>query len=870
MVVSTILLAVLLLVIVLAIRDNSNTRLRATVAETSTPVSTSAATRTVTATAVPPTAPFVPVSLDQPRRVEAGGFTFRPLQGYTLDITDTAITMTATSETPAAGSSLALSGGTPAKFVSTTVSSLARIFELYVSAYAAQANLQPKNSRSITVDGAAGLAADLTGSKNGQDLAGAIAIAQPDANRLFVMVGYGPAAAWRQAGQPGFESVLESVKLFEPTVEPTATPASIAAVTTATTEPLPTGLTVYISPTTATPSITPRITESATPTVTAPAPRVGTWHLYTNGNFANAVALMKSTIWTATSGGVVAWNKTSGSSVKFTTLDGLSTNYTVAATSCPLPGLGVLFGTNQGLQVFDTQNGSWKTLNSANSPMSFDDIAVLHCDVENGYLVVGYARHGIDIFDAKSGAWKHLDEKDGLSFDTIHGIAVVGDRQAIWVASGLGLSIIENNKTLIYNADNSPLDSNDIDVIASDGVATVWLATATSLYQTNGTEWKSYNKDTVKGSDFPAGRITGLAIAPDGKIWIGSDQTQICQFDPKSERCVAFFAGAKGMAAAPLTSLAIGSDSEIYYTSAGDGVSLYDGKSWRQFVIADEPLPGNAVHQIAEDAEGSIWLATNAGAARLSGTDGSTVQIFTPANSPLPEPDIHVVHADGARSTWFGSDGAATYYDGSKWTNYTVTDGLAGPLVQAITPDDQNRTWIGTRTGLSIWTGSAFFNLTTENGLPSNDITALAADGKIVWIGTRAGGLLRFQDNQLQVFNSSNIDLPSNSITALSLTSDGSLLIGTDKGMARFDKNKITPLDDVPKTFIKAIAAGPQGEIWAATGDGSDLLHFDGHAWQPFAETGKLPAAHITTLLVDQSGALWIGCEQGGAARYTP
>ena len=190
------------------------------------------------------------------------------------------------------------------------------------------------------------------------------------------------------------------------------------------------------------------------------------------------------------------------------------------------------------------------------------------------------------------------------------------------------------------------------------------------------------------------------------------------------------------------------------------------------------------------------------------------------------------------------------------------------PDVQAITSDGQNRTWLGTKTGLSIWTGTTFFNLTSENGLPSEDISALQADGDVVWIGTRDGGLLRFQDNQLQVFNSANADLPSDTITALAIDTDGSLLLGTDQGLARFSDNEITHVDELDTASISAIATAPNGEIWVATGD-NELFYFDGTEWSD-TDSQNMPSSPITALLVDQTGALWIGSERGGLIRHLP
>jgi ligand-binding sensor domain-containing protein len=601
--------------------------------------------------------------------------------------------------------------------------------------------------------------------------------------------------------------------------------------------------------------------------------------IYSDGNFVNSVASMRSTLWAATSGGVVTWNKTTSNYVKFNTLDGLLANQTTAAVVCQLPGLGILFAGPLGIQIFDTQNGSWKTLNSSNSAMRYDDVSALWCSAQDGLLVVGYTRQGIDLFDARAGVWQYVGADEGLSAAGIRDIAV-GENSSIsgstsgtisstisgttiWLATQNGLVSYADGNITTYTIDNSPLVDNRIEALAADGSGAIWLTSADTLYRTDGEEWDSYN---ASAGDFPSGRLIGLDVSSNGAIWIGSDQTQLCRFDPGVEGCINFYSQEEGMAVAPLTALMIDSDGEVYYTTAGGGISVFDGTSWRQLLIANEVAPGNTIHQVVQAPDDSFWVAGNGGATHFTPDTDLEVQSYTPANSPLPAINVRVILPTEA-GVWFGTDGAA-FFDGSEWTTYGPDDGLSGTVVQAITADAQNRIWLGTDAGLSIWTGTTFFNLDSSNGLPDEDITALQSDGDAVWIGTRSGGLLRFQDNQLQLFNRSNSSLPGDSITLLTLAPNGNLLIGSDQGLARYSNDELTPDEGLAEEAIVALAAAASGELWAATA-ASELLYFNGIAWEPLP-TDKLPAPEITTLMIDADGSLWIGAAQGGLARYIP
>lgn len=887
-IVSTLLLVALGAAILLAVRDNSWTaeppvavaptsgaELQPVEPQTATPVpptdepeesstppaSPTAASEEATSEATVTSTPAEPagsVRLGQERSVEAGGFSFRPAAGYALEFAGVSVTLAAAEDSPASGAVMVLRADERGALISEEAEGLEEAFDAFVGAYTSERDLTAEETADVPIGGEAGRAVDLVDSGEGSGLAGRIAMAQPEEGRLFIMAGLAPADAWQAQGRIDFDAMLDTVAFFAPEVTPEAT----AAVT-------PPSIPVEISPTTEAteqPAPEPETEEAEpTPILESPIGPDSNWRIFSNGNYVNDLALLRSTIWAASDGGAVAWNSSNGSHVKFTTLDGLSTNRTLAAVNCPLPGLGILFGSELGLQVFDSESGSWKTLNSANSPMSFDDVAALHCSEESQTLIVAYARHGLDFFDAAAGTWTHVDENDGLQVGIIRDIAV-SQAQTIWIASQLGLTRYSEGESTLYNVDNSPMTSNVVTALAeADGV--VWLATAGDLYRIDGESWETFSRATVPDEEFPNGSITGLAVAEDGSVWVGTDQTQICRLDPDAGRCAEFFSNEDGMALAPLTSLHLDADGTVYYTTAGAGISLYDGEEWRTLLIEDEPVAGNRIRDVAAGLDETVWIATGSGVSQVQAADGAPITLLTLANAPLLSSDVRVIQPDDEGGLWLGAGGASFYQD-PNWTNYTAADGLAGVEIQAITIDQENRTWLGSRTGLSIWTGSAFFNLTTENGLPNDDIRALLNDGAVVWIGT-GDGLLRFQDNQLQVYNTANINLPSNAITALALDTDGTLLIGTERGLSRFRDDRVNAIPDIPAAPIVDIAVGDDNTAWVATTEG-ELYHFDGASWMAVPDLALLPSPAITALLIDDAGDLWIGSGQGGAAVVSP
>lgn len=605
---------------------------------------------------------------------------------------------------------------------------------------------------------------------------------------------------------------------------------------------------------------TVQIIELPVPTPT-PGLAAGEWQALTDPNQMNGLVVISNTIWIAGSGGALAWSKGSTTPVLYTAADGLAGNQLNAVANCALPGFGVVFGGPTGLQIGEARTGRWRQMDSRGSDLRYDDVAALYCDAENGFLIVGYAAHGIDIYDAGSDEWRHMDRNSGLAANDVHSIAVVGDREQIWVASDDGVTVSAGADSVFYDSSNSPLTAGSVGAVAADEAGTVWVGGNDALYRVEDEEWTTYRGDEVQG-DFPGGLITGLALASDGSLWLGSSDAEVCRFDIDAGRCTDFFAGENGMAAGPLTGLAVDATGSVYYTTGGNGYAVYDGSTWRSLRVRDPQLLGNRVAALARSDDGTMWAATEAGVQQLAA--GESPRLLDLAGSGVNETDVSVLFgvADGLL---VGGQEGAGFFDGEEWQAFTAESGLASDRVQAITVDSEGRTWFGGDRGISIWNGSSFFIIDASQGLPSEDIRALLADEDGVWIGTAGGGLYRFEGNQLQLLNSRNVGLPSDNITALA-AGGGAFWIGTDSGLAQLAGGAVITVDALNEDAIRALAVTAGGDVWAATASGG-VFSGSGDRWTELGPRDGLPSAVITAIVAD-GDQVWLGGQEGGIAAF--
>lgn len=236
--------------------------------------------------------------------------------------------------------------------------------------------------------------------------------------------------------------------------------------------------------------------------------------------------------------------------------------------------------------------------------------------------------------------------------------------------------------------------------------------------------------------------------------------------------------------------------------------------SYQQFLRPQDPLAGNTVYDIAIDAAGVKWLATDGGLTRFD--DAGTVS-----------------RAD------------------DRWHTYTRANsggGLPSDLVKALALDGP-RLWVGCQQVLDpltgAWSGGGLGRLDTQ-GTPE------VIDDRWAPVATYDGTLRGLPDGSVQ------LGLVSDNIMDLALTKAGSLWVATG-----------------PHHRLENAADTTAPKIWARVGGGISHRDTKGTAdpaddrWTPARCDGDAPtvSCQVESLALDAGGRLWIGMV-GRGLRY--
>ena len=311
----------------------------------------------------------------------------------------------------------------------------------------------------------------------------------------------------------------------------------------------------------------------------------------------------------------------------------------------------------------------------------------------------------------------------------------------------------------------------------------------------------------------------------------------------------------------------------------------------------DAGLSQLAVHSIAEDRTGYLWLGTEDGFDRYDGYTFQRAMNEAPEFGRLSSTYVADIAVDDRDSLWLATDGDGVLRRdplsgrlealADRVENRAAIAGLE--RVRAMQFDQRGMLWIGSRNA-----GIAKFDPQTRklerfrarngaSGLSNDSILALFEDrGGTIWAGTDAG-LDRF-DSLEHRFIPQSLPLARRS-PARAVLQDyfGSFWVGTAAGLVRLDGATRAPTlyvhdaanaRSLPSDSVNALLQDRAGRLWVGTSAGLALFDratgtFDVYRNDP-SDSKSLPDDNVISLLEDRNGLLWIGTQFGGLAKWNP
>lgn len=271
-------------------------------------------------------------------------------------------------------------------------------------------------------------------------------------------------------------------------------------------------------------------------------------------------------------------------------------------------------------------------------------------------------------------------------------------------------------------------------------------------------------------------------------------------------------------------------------------------------------ISGVQINDIAQDANGYIWVATNSGVSRF---DGKAFVNYRKRDG-LSENVCTTIFCDKDNKIWVGhqTTGLSILYPDSI-QHISEGSGLINNEVHDVFQDKEGKIWVATFGGVSSYQSGNWSKHSTENGLVSNNTQAIAQDenGRI-WIGSFGSGIDIIDGNGMAHLHIGN-GLVNNYVTSLSLK-NGHMMIGTLGGMSIWKDGKFkntSGMNGLSNSQVNEVAVANNGDIWLATYNG--LTRVRNANLLRLTEENGLPNNEVLSVFIDVEENVWFGTKKG-------
>ncbi|MCR5454015.1 MAG: response regulator [Bacteroidales bacterium] len=465
----------------------------------------------------------------------------------------------------------------------------------------------------------------------------------------------------------------------------------------------------------------------------------------------------------------------------------------------------------------------------------------------------------------------------------------------LWLAtSGGGLAHISarnHNVAYFRHDDMNPANtmvSDYLQLIVVDDEDNLWLGSENmGLSIFNPSTNRCRNIDEESG-EIASNIITSLYKSRDGRVWIGTYEGGVTEYNPKTDTFVTHLLADKGVSVYGITE---DKNGKIWIGTQEKGLFVYDGNAFKNYSNAignTTNLISDNIRVLFTDKESMLWLGIFQGGVNMLKPEplfGGIGSDDDKSGNGISQKPVLSIWPDSKETVYLGTDG-----DGVNIWN-TVTNhvqhiragerGLKSNIIRHIYKDRDGRIWMGTfLKGLQEFdpktqTFTGYENIPNDTtSLSHNDVTCIAEDhlGNL-WVGTNGGGLNlldkstgKFKRFSKGLSGQEGHSIVNNYITSLYPDKHGYLWVCTFWGLTRLDP--VTgmvhniDLEDRHNTYFCCFEDS-KNRFWTGTTNGLRLVDVSDGSFMSISTKDGLPNNRINGISEDSNGNLWLSTNRG-------
>jgi class 3 adenylate cyclase/ligand-binding sensor domain-containing protein len=483
--------------------------------------------------------------------------------------------------------------------------------------------------------------------------------------------------------------------------------------------------------------------------------------------------------------------------------------------------------------------------------------------------------------------------ESGLPAGTVKGLAQTRDGY-LWI----------NTDNVFVRFDGirfSAKESISVDALGVDEAGALWaLGTGGSVLTRRGANPRSFN---LGRSASTTAINPVLAFGARGRIYVQGDHSSPLLFvDGESVRPFVLPDGTPVVSALGVAASADGSE---WIAARHEVLHMADG---RATPVSLQACGEAELQRFSLGRSGRVWLGMKDGAVcSPEGPSGQLVRITK--DQGLRGTELLALHEDAEGALWIGTQAGLFRWDGSLHEQELHVAGER--MVQSLFEDREGTIWVGLVPGLVSLRRGPAMTWSAESGLWSGAVRTLALDGAAVLVGGQHGEIARIERDHVTLLRPASDDgVP---VSALLRLSGGDIVAGDRNGVGKVGVS--AAFDPMIGKFsgVRVVEQSPSGALWVATkaglfrvGEGAttavslgaiDLernvfsiaFSGDGSVWvatylnrhaglfrsapgQPFQSVDvpeELAPYRWMPLRFDRRGVLWVGTNGAGILRYS-
>jgi signal transduction histidine kinase/ligand-binding sensor domain-containing protein/class 3 adenylate cyclase len=522
--------------------------------------------------------------------------------------------------------------------------------------------------------------------------------------------------------------------------------------------------------------------------------------------------------------------------------------------------------------------------------------------------------------------FEHISIEQGLSQSSVK--CILQDNQGlIWFGTEDGLNKYDGYRFTIYksNPDNHhSLSDNHIFSIYEDKSRILWIGTFDGLnkFDRKKEQFTQYKHNSENLHSLSHNYVRSIYEDKSGSLWIGTYGGGLNKLIPsENDGSPPSFTHYTHDSDKPF-SLSNNNILSIYENKSGFLWIGTDGGGLNKFDCEKEQfthymhdsnnpfsLSNSNILSIYEDKSGVLWIGTKGGLNKLDREKQQFSHYQHDPNIPFSLSHNYVlsIYEDQSGSLWIGTNGRGLNKfkrEKNQFIHYKHDSddplSLSNNYIRSIYEDKSGLLWIGTKGGLNKLDREkqqfSHYQHDPNNhfSLSNSYIFSIYEDKSgSLWIGTYGGGLNKLvpseNDRSPPTFkhykHDSNIPFSLSHNYVLSIYEDksGSLWIGTQRGLNKFDREKeqfthYKHDPDNPFSLshnpVLSIYEDKSGFLWIGTNGGlnkfdrekEQFTHYKHDPDNPFS----LSHNYVLSIYEDKFNVLWIGTNGGGLNKLVP